>query len=193
MKLRDTSPTITSPASDSNIKALTKKLEATNLNFTKSEELLRACIKKLEMKLEQGEDDVLQLSVIHISSIIPSNAQELKDSWHNLILQKDKTEYIVDMKDTFRIETVTTERSVTINEKNKKSLLAFDHSRGSDLSIFIHAQGHPTHEETPFFDHNEFYSRLRERRSISSQQLDDFGTYLMYGQVMTSTNTILEK
>lgn len=189
----DTSPAIVTPASYNSIEALAENLEAANLKFIKSEELLRACIGKLGLKLEQKEDDDLQLSALHISSITPSNAQKLKDSWHDLIIPKDQAEYIIDIKDTFRIEIVTTETSVAMNEKNGESLAAFDPSRGSDLSIFVHVQDHPTHEETPLFDHNEFYSALRQRRSTSPQQLDGFGSYIMYGQVMTSTNTILER
>jgi biotin--protein ligase len=80
------------------------------------------------------------------------------------------------MKDTFRIEAVTIERSVEMNEKTNESLAAFDESRGSDLSIFVHVQDHPTHEETPLFDHNEFFSGLRQRQSTSPQQLDGFGS-----------------
>jgi biotin--protein ligase len=144
------------------------------------------------MKLEEREDEELQLSAMHISSITPSKAQKLKDSWQDLILPRDETEYIVDMKDTFRIETVTAERSVA-NDKNNGALPAVDHSRGSDLCVLVHVEGYPNHEETPLFDHNEFYSSLKQFRSISSQQLDDFGSSLIYGQVMTSTNTILEK
>jgi biotin--protein ligase len=193
MKLIDTSPTMITPASYNSVEALIKNLGSANLKCAKSEELLRACIGKLGLKLQQWEDDDLQLSVLHISSITPSNAQKLKDSWHDLIIRRDQAEYIVGMKDTFRIETVTTERSVAINEKSNESLAALDPSRGSDLNIFVHFQDHPTHEETPFFDHNEFYSGLRQLRSTSPQQLDGFGSYIMYGQVMTSTNTILVK
>jgi biotin--protein ligase len=193
MKLMGTRPTTVTPASNNSVEALIKNLEAANLRCAKSEELLRACMGKLGLKLEHKKDDGLQLSVLHISSITPSNAQKLKDSWHDLIIPRDQAEYIVDMKDTFRIETVTTETSVKMNEKSNESLAAFDPSRQSDLSIFVHVQDHPTHEETPFFDHNEFYSGLRQHQSTSPQQLDGFGSYIMYGQVMTSTNTILEK
>src|ERR1700679_4076760 len=129
------SSTMINPASDNSVQALTKNLGAAKLNYTKNEELLRICIGKLGMKLEQGEDDELQLSIIQISSITPSNAQKLKDSWQDLILSRDETEYIVDMKDTFRIETVTAGRSVQKNNKSKESLPALDPSRGSDLSI----------------------------------------------------------
>ena len=186
----ETSRMIDIPASYNSVEALTKNLEGTDLKCAKSEELLRVCIGKLGLKLEEKKDNDLQLSVLHVSSITPSNAQKLKDSWNNLIIPRDQAEYIIDMKDTFRIETVTTER---INEKSSRSLAACNPSPGSDLSIFVHVQEHPTNEETPFFNHNEFYSGLRQRRSISLWELDGFGSYIMYGQVMTSTNTILEK
>ena len=179
-------------ASDNGVEALAQNLEATNLNYAKNEELFRACVGKLGMKLEEREDEELQLSAIHISSITPVKAQKLKDSWQELILTRDETEYIVDMKDTFRIETVTAERSVA-NDKNNGALPAIGHSQGSDLCVLVHVEDYPRHEETPLFDHNEFYSSLKRFRSISSQPLDDFGSYLMYGQVMTSTNTILER
>ncbi|KAN0095161.1 class II aaRS and biotin synthetase [Hyaloscypha variabilis] len=186
------SPTMITPTSDNSVEALTQNLETTNLNCAKNEELFRACVGKLGMKLEEREDEELQLSAIHISSITPSNTQNLKDSWQNLILSKDETEYIVDMKNTFRIETVTAERPVA-NDKNEGPLPAVNHSQGSDLCVLVHVEDYPSHEETPLFDHNEFYSSLKRFRSISSQQLDNFGSSLMYGQVMTSTNTILEK
>ncbi|KAE9378399.1 class II aaRS and biotin synthetase [Stipitochalara longipes BDJ] len=189
----DLSCTKVTLASDDSVQALTKNLNAVNLNSAKNEELLRAYIGKLGLKLGEGGDDELQLSAIHISSITPPNAQKLKDSWHDLILQRDETEYIVDMKDTFRIETVTTEKSTATKDESNESSVIVDPSRGSDLSTLIHVQGHPSHEETPFFDHGEFYVGLRQRRSVSAQQLDGFGSYLMYGQVMTSTNTILER
>jgi biotin--protein ligase len=181
--------------SDNSVEALTQNLETTNLSCAKNEELFRAYVGNLGMKLEKREDKELQLSAIHISSITPAKAQKLKDSWQELILTRDETEYIVDMKDIFRIETVTAEGSVA-NDTNERALPAVDHSRGSDLCILVHFEDYPSHEETPLFDRNEFYSSLKQFRSFSSQQLDDFGSSLMhqmYGQVMTSTNTILEK
>ncbi len=135
----------------------------------------------------------LQLSAIHISSITPSNAQKLKESWHDLIISKNEAEYIVDKKDTFRIETVTTGRSIAGKDKGQESLPVVNPPRENEFSLLIHSQDHPTLRETPYFDHNEFYSKIKQRRSLFSHSLDSFGSYLMYGQVMTSTNTILER
>jgi biotin--protein ligase len=161
---------------------------------TKSEELLRACLRKLGMKLEQVGDDELQLSVIHISSIVPSNAQELKDSWKDLIIQRAGVEYFVDASDTFRLEEVSAEKPGATNDKSKEGMPVADRSiKESDLHILVHVEDYPTHGKTPFFNHKEFYSGVQSFRSISSQHINSFGSYLMYGEVMTSTNTILEK
>lgn len=51
MKLIDTSPIIITPASYNSIEALIKNLGSANLKCVKSEELLRACIGKLGLKL----------------------------------------------------------------------------------------------------------------------------------------------
>jgi hypothetical protein len=128
----------------------------------KEQRVAQNYIRKLRLKLGQKEDDVLQLSVLHISSIILSKAQKPKESWHDLVIPRNQAEYIVGLKDTFRIEIMTTESSIAMNEKSNESLAAFDESRGSDLSIFVHVQDHPTNEEISFFDHNEFYSGLRQ-------------------------------
>jgi biotin---protein ligase len=166
---------------------------ANNLE-AKSDELLKACLRKLGMKLEQVGDDVLQLSVIHISSIVPPNAQKLKDSWKDLITQRTGVEYFVDASDTFRLEEVSAEKPSATNDKSKEGMPAADRSiEESDLHILVHVEDYPTHEETPFFNHMEFYSSVQSFRSTSSQHINSFGSYLMYGEVITSTNTILEK
>jgi hypothetical protein len=59
MKLMDTSLTMVAPASNNSFEALIKNLEAANLKCVKSEELLRACIGKLRLKLEHKKDDNL--------------------------------------------------------------------------------------------------------------------------------------
>jgi biotin---protein ligase len=159
----------------------------------KSEEPLRVYFRKLRLKLEQkGRWRFTAISSTHfIKHRIDGSEAQIFVA--RSIIPRDQAECIGGMKDTFRIEAVTTERSVEMNEKSNESLVAFDESRGSDLSIFVHVQDHPTHEETPFFDHNEFFSGLRQRQSTSPQQLDGFGSYIIYGQVTISTNNTVER
>lgn len=51
----------------------------------------------------------------------------------------------------------------------------------------------PESKLTPYFNHHEFYAYLKEFQSQSKEQLQRFGSHILYGEVVTSTNTILEK
>ncbi|RUS22490.1 biotin-protein ligase [Endogone sp. FLAS-F59071] len=53
----------------------------------------------------------------------------------------------------------------------------------------------PTRGETRFFDQADFYTRLREKREreFAGGKWFKFGSYVMYAEVLTSTQTILDK
>lgn len=183
-------------SSDGNnsIRDITKDLAAVRLGSTDSEELLRACVGRLGMNLGQLEDNVLQLSVMHISSITPLNAKKLKESWNDLIIQRVGAEYIVDANDTFCFEEVSAGKPSGINDKRKGGIPTTNRDiKKSDLCILVHIEDYPTNKQTPSFNHEEFYSNIQCLRSISSEHVDRFGSYLLYGEVITSTNTVLEK
>jgi biotin---protein ligase len=58
--------------------------------------------------------------------------------------------------------------------------------------LIIHTDSAPSIKETPSFNHAAFYSNLHE---YTKTQYDEtcFGKNLLYGEVITSTSTILEK
>ena len=51
----------------------------------------------------------------------------------------------------------------------------------------------PPPKLTPYFNHRAFYSNLRNYQSQSKEGASEFGAQLLYAEVITSTNTILEK
>lgn len=51
----------------------------------------------------------------------------------------------------------------------------------------------PSSKSTPYFNHHAFYSNLRRYQAQSKEGASLFGSNLLYGEVVTSTNTILEK
>lgn len=59
--------------------------------------------------------------------------------------------------------------------------------------LLIHADDMPSSKLTPYFNHHAFYANLRHYQSQSKEAVVDFGRHLLYGEVVTSTNTILEK
>jgi biotin--protein ligase len=58
--------------------------------------------------------------------------------------------------------------------------------------IMPHKQGIPTTKETPFH-HEAFYANLHHYHTKLRNPNASFGTHLMYGEVVTSTNSLLEK
>ena len=51
----------------------------------------------------------------------------------------------------------------------------------------------PSSKLTPYFNHHAYYANLRQYQSESREGASEFGSNLLYGEVVTSTNTILEK
>jgi biotin--protein ligase len=58
--------------------------------------------------------------------------------------------------------------------------------------LIVHTESAPSIKETPSFNHAAFYANLHQ---YTKSQYDEtcFGKYLLYGEVITSTSTILEK
>lgn len=51
----------------------------------------------------------------------------------------------------------------------------------------------PSSKQTPYFNHHAFYSNLRHYQSLSKEAVVDFGRSIIYGEVVTSTSSMLEK
>ncbi|KAF1959748.1 biotin apo-protein ligase-like protein [Byssothecium circinans] len=60
-------------------------------------------------------------------------------------------------------------------------------------SLFPHTTSHPSPHETPSFHHETYYANLAHHHSKASNHAPTFGRHLVYGDVVTSTNTLLEK
>ena len=60
-------------------------------------------------------------------------------------------------------------------------------------SLIPHETEWPGTKETPYFNHHSFYANLRKYQEEGDSEAEEFGKYLMYGEVVTSTNTMLEK
>jgi biotin--protein ligase len=59
--------------------------------------------------------------------------------------------------------------------------------------LIPHEDDWPGTKETPYFNHHSFYANLRNFQQERTSESEEFGRYLVYGEVVTSTNTILEK
>lgn len=112
------------------------------------------------------------------------------------LTNENEKEYLKDENDTFLIE-----RSGTWNLNDLENALPGKSSRSSEgiihykeiiKRLVIHDDV-PSTKLTPYFNHHAFYANLRQHQSESREGASESGTNLMYGGVITSTNTIIEK
>lgn len=165
---------------------------------------LRACLLKLGLRVNAKEDAVPSLSGLHLSSLKPANTTEILASLQDIITVENGEEYIKDDNDTFHILTQpSSSRGSEIRTASKEGSEKTKYDDTSEDRIInystivkcmvIHDEEYPAHRETPSFNHHAYYANLRHYQSQSSERGIDFGQDLLYGEVVTSTNTILEK
>lgn len=148
--------------------------------------------------MNQGEDSVPSLSRLHLSSLTASTISEVVASLDDIITVEDDEEYIKDDNDTFRIEKPS---SWSVPEKKNESTEDDDEANEGRIlnystiikRIVVHDKEYPASKETPYFNHHAYFANLKHYRSESGEEENEFGQQILYGEVVTSTNTILEK
>lgn len=162
-------------------------------------DFLKACLSKLGLQVTQDTTTVPSLSSLHLSASDSSGPSRLVSSLEGIV-RNEQGEYLKDENDTFRIH-----RPGAWNmDKLTDSLPDNDHLTDTsetegivdynaiEKRLVVHDEL-PSSKITPYFNHHAFYSNLKEYRSRSKEGADEFGSNLLYGEVITSTNTILEK
>ncbi|KAG6251630.1 hypothetical protein E4U24_001149 [Claviceps purpurea] len=166
---------------------------------------LRACLRKLGLEVSAAENaSVPILSSIHLTAVHGSHVSELLYSWASVIEGEGDDEYIRGEGDTFRIH--SDQNGLTVRDlKALRGLPVHDdHDDAAgetagilDYSavtkvIVAHEKDLPTTEMTPRFDHKVYYANLA-RFQLMEEGAESWGNVLMYGDVVTSTNSLLER
>lgn len=173
---------------------------------------LKACLSKLGLTISQETPSVPSLSRLHLSSSDHSLVSELLDSWENIITIEDGEEFIKGENDTFLLERQETKWSLGSIAKSLPSLpnlltgREVKADRDDNVSIdrivdysavtkrlIPHETEWPGAKETPYFNHHAFFANLKRYQEESRGEAEEYGKHLMYGEVVTSTNTMLEK
>lgn len=159
-------------------------------------DFLKACLSKLGLQVTQETTTVPSLSSLHMSGLDAEGPLDILSSLGGAFTQEGQTEYLKDENDTFRIE-----RPGTWNLNDLGESLLGGTSEPSEgivdyqaiiKRLVIHDEL-PSSKLTPYFNHHAFYATLRQYQSESREGASEFGSNLLYGEVLTSTNTILEK
>lgn len=182
------------------IKALAKD-EKHRMDFLKS------CLNKLGLTVSE-EQNVPSLSRMHLSSLRQTDSAGILSTMKDLITKDEHGEELLrDDNDTFHIVKPSIWRMVDLAEAlptEDQSTEGTDQTDGSSgerivdyntiiKQLLVHEDDYPDAKQTPYFNHNAFFSNLKHYQKNSSEQTSTFGSNLLYGEVVTSTNTILEK
>jgi biotin--protein ligase len=131
-------------------------------------------------------------------------------SWDEIITKEGDEEYIKGGHDTFHLEKQESRWSLhslgnSLHPSDESEQTAGDEKtvdgsrdRMVDYDTLIkkvipHELEWPGSKETPYFNHHSFYSNLKKYQEESNGEAEDFGKYILYGEVVTSTSTLLEK
>ncbi|KAJ4305158.1 biotin holocarboxylase synthetase [Kalmusia sp. IMI 367209] len=174
---------------------------------------LRLMLSKLALKVNEEEQAVPSLSRLHLSSHKPADVADLVASWSEIFTVVDGEEYVKGEHDVFQIEkeggawsvqglkravsgvVEVLPKVVPVNENEKRET--------------PESQNEPEVEKKPKTKEDEIRERIEYTTSTSPDQILDydqiikkiktqnlghvFGNSLLYGEVVTSTNTLLEK
>lgn len=176
---------------------------------------LKACLTKLGLQVNHENTSIPSLSKLHLSALDPQEVGGFLTSLDSIITKDDAgEEFINGENDTFHIEHPDSRWSVndlrsaldsanTSASGDEKATSKYDPARAAAVdglidynkipkTIVPHDAAWPEPKETPYFNHGDFYSSLREFRRHESEAYE-WGDVLLYGEVVTSTNTVLEK
>ncbi|KAK4166774.1 biotin--protein ligase [Cladorrhinum sp. PSN259] len=165
---------------------------------------LKACLTKLGLEAS-SRTAIPSLSRIHLSALRHTEVGDMLFSFEELVTKEDGEEYIKGENDLFHLEKPDSRWSMnSLSKALASELVAPKKITGrsspdptADYShilkrIVSHETKWPEPKETPYFNHAVFYSSLVDFR-VKDPEAIGWGDVFMYGEVLTSTNTILEK
>ncbi|KAL8944001.1 MAG: hypothetical protein Q9216_000710 [Gyalolechia sp. 2 TL-2023] len=193
---------------DVDIPGLDKVVDALKEDEQQRIDFLKACLLKLGLLVNQDQTTIPSLSRLHLSSAVVSHTANLVQTLEDIITMQDGEEYIRDENDVFHLEKPATwslgslanalPDSTREDPGGELSGNAEDQDKIIDYNkivkrLMIHDKDLPESKDTPYFNHQAFFANLTHYESQSRESDGTFGKNLLYGEVVTSTNTMLEK
>ena len=189
---------------ESDTRGYAKVVEALAEDEKQRTDFLKACLLKLSLRVSQETTAVPSLSRLHLSSMLQNGTSDIMACLQEIISIVDDEEYIKDENDTFHLEKPSAwsfgslAKTLTDEVSEKTDHGDDDEDRIIDYNsvvkrLVVHEKEPPSSKETPYFNHDAFYANLKHYESKTQEVSNRFGNSILYGEVVTSTNTILEK
>lgn len=175
------------------------------------ESFMKACLTKMGLLVAIETSTVPILSALHISSLHNIEVSELFEDLRSDMTVEEGEHFVEGENDTFLIEknisplslhsldaSLPQASSEAKDEAETDQLRSGQDEKNIDYNkvlkrLVFHDGGWPHNNETPRFNHTAFYSDLVDYQDESGSRAEEFGKVIMYGDVVTSTNTLLEK
>lgn len=161
---------------------------------------MRALLVKLGLRVTESIAPLPSLSRLMLTSAQPASLKYLlaklgedigfSGANHNLLIGQNDTFAVYDAQDRFS-------GNVSQPAAEDESLKEEEAAADGDLNkvvkkIDVYHTGYPHHRETPYFNHEVYYRELEDAyRLAKGPKL--LGNTMMYGEVVTSTSTMLDK
>ncbi|KOS19981.1 Biotin--protein ligase [Escovopsis weberi] len=160
---------------------------------------LGACLAELGLKVDTEDQTPPPLSALHLTALDQDKLLDVLFGWEDIIERNEKGEETIKGEtDVFRITSGK-------DQEGRESLPKIDareHVPGESVDdytsivkrivVYDAEKPLPESEITPRFHHERFYAGLKKYRMIE-REAEAWGNVMLYGDVVTSTNTILEK
>ncbi|KXJ97299.1 biotin-protein ligase [Microdochium bolleyi] len=167
-------------------------------------DFLKACLTKLGLEVSQSTSNTPSLSKLHLSCINSPDVDDLVCTFDDIMSKEDGEDFIKGEQDTFHLEKHHTRWSVNGLKHALPTTAESATETTADIevgtidystiikNVVIHDEAWPEPKETPYFNHAAYYAGLRDARKKDIRG-ENWGDHLLYGEVVTSTNTLLEK
>ncbi|RDA91212.1 hypothetical protein CP533_3386 [Ophiocordyceps camponoti-saundersi (nom. inval.)] len=156
---------------------------------------LRACLVKLGLQVSPQQESVPPLSHLHLSSSCNgSKVMDVLGALDDILVKENGRDVIRGEVDSFYIRNRRRDSFFDRVALPQPTIADDGHIDFAAVpkSIIAHEHDQPSLESTPHFDHNLYYANLA-RFQATEPDATDWGSVLLYGEVVTSTNSILEK
>lgn len=160
-----------------------------NENVEGRVDFLRHCLLKMGLRVNFADNPVPKLSRLALTATSPPLVENLvrilqsevgfEGPQNNLLKGSNDTFRLTDAQQSLFSETVSDEECEDPNDAIKQ--------------VDVYFSGYPSHRETPHFNHETYYDKLQSIHRASPHLAGDLGKILLYGEVVTSTSTMLDK
>lgn len=156
---------------------------------------MKACLERLGLEPNSTVAAVPSLSNLHLSSMSGREVTEMLCAWDDVSEEKGDVRVIRGESDTYQIREVSGDLHMDELEEalpNAPATTGAQEYEAPVKAIFAYDHGLPSTKRTPHFDHKLFYTSLEESRLLE-EGAKTWGNTMLYGDVVTSTNTVLHR